>query len=214
VRGLLLFLFLLLPVSVYAQAARWVDVQPVRTVALTGTAGDIQSQLPAGHRYSDPDVVTTAHETTHGINARIRNSFRAKNGFYVLNQRGFICPSPRFTLRQLAQRIPKDKRGKVLYPLYMVQAQRYWNDTPLYCLDECVAYLNGSIVGVELGRKERSLYSFDCALELWVYVMEAQRMAKESGYEHQEEFDDFLYQLHRDSFSHLIDEYRKLGWRQ
>jgi len=56
---------------------RWFPqkVQPIRSPdpRLEPTLGDIESHMPAGHPYRDSRHVTWAHETTHGLNARIRN---------------------------------------------------------------------------------------------------------------------------------------------
>jgi hypothetical protein len=198
--------------AVYAQGARWVDLKPVRSDAIGGSLGDIDSHLPAGHQYRDADKVTWGHETVHGVNARLRMDNRAENGFYVLRNRGFICPSPALTLAEVAAAIPHGKRGRV-YQLYMVQAARDWNDTPLYCLDECSAYVAGSIVGLELNQKARSLYSFDNACEMWHYSRVAARLARQRGYQHADELDAFLDDFHKHGIHFLLVEYRKRGWR-
>jgi hypothetical protein len=203
---------LMMACAAYAQPARWVDIKPVRTVSMGGSLGDIESHLPGGHHYSDPDLVTDAHECVHGVNARLRNENHAENGFYVLKNRGFLCPSPRLTLREVAAAVPQSKRGRI-YQLYMVQAAQDWNDTPLYCLDECSAYVAGSIVGLELGMKERSLYSFDNACETWHYSRLAARMARQRGYQHADELDAFLDDFHKHGIHFLLVEYRKRGWR-
>jgi hypothetical protein len=198
--------------AVYAQGARWVDIKPVRTVSMGGSLGDIESHLPAGHHYSDPDKVTNGHECFHGIAARIRNENRADNGFYQFNNRAFICPSPRLTLREVAAAVPQSKRGRI-FQLYMVQSARDWNDTPLYVLDECSAYVAGSIVGLELGMKDRSLYSFDNACETWHYSRVAARMARQRGYAHADALDAFLDDFHKHGIHFLLVEYKKRGWR-
>jgi hypothetical protein len=198
--------------SAYAQGARWVDLQPVRSDAIGGSLGDIDSHLPAGHQYRDADKVTWGHETCHGIAARLRNENRADNGLYALGNRGFIFPSPRLTLREVAAAVPLAKRGRI-YNLYMVQAARDWNDTVFYCADEMVAYVHGSRVGLELGMRERSTYSFQNALEMWGYVRTAQRMSRERGYQYQADLDKFIDEFHRDHIHWLLCEYKKRGWR-
>ncbi len=200
--------------SAYAQGPRYVDVRPVRTVSIGGTLGDIDSHLPAGHPYRTPgeDEVNWGHETVHGINARLRNENRSDNGFYLLKDRGFLCPSPRLTLSELARAIPHDKRGRV-FSLYVVDSQQWWNETPLYVLDECSAYVAGSIVGLELGLKKTSLYSFDNALETWRYSRIAAKMARQRGYKYADELDAFLDEFHREGIHFLLVEFRKKGWR-
>jgi hypothetical protein len=203
---------LMMACAAYAQSARWVDIKPVRSDAIGGSLGDIDSHLPAGHQYRDADRCTWGHETVHGINAKIRIDNRAENGFYTLKNRGFICPSPALTLAEVASAIPHGKRGRV-YNLYCVQAARDWNDTPLYVLDECSAYVAGSIVGLELNLKDRSLYSFDNACETWHYSRVAARMARQRGYAHADALDAFLDDFHKHGIHFLLVEYRKRGWR-
>ncbi len=196
----------------YAQGPRYVELRPVRTVSIGGTLGDIESQLPAGNPYRDPDLVTSGHEQVHGINARLRDENRSENGFYCLNDRGFLCPSPKLTLSEVARATPQSKRGRI-FKLYVVDSQRWWNDTPLYVLDECCAYVSGSKVGLELNMKARSLYSFQNAVECWHYTRVAARLARQRGYRHADELDAFLDEFHRDGIHYLLCEYKKRGWR-
>ncbi len=106
--------------------AQFVDVPPLRSNTVGGFLGDIDSHLKAGHIYKDRDKVTWAHETTHGINSRIRNEFKVDNGYYILNNVGFVLAKSGITLRRLANTVPIDMRGP-RYSLYLVQQQRYWN---------------------------------------------------------------------------------------
>lgn len=198
--------------AVYAQGARYVSLRPVRPDAVGGTLGDVDAQLPAGHAYRDADRVTWTHEATHGVNARVRIEQRAANGFYLRGERAFVCPHPPLTLREVAAAVPREHRGRV-YGLYLVEASRHWNGSPLYVLDECTAYVNGSLAGLELGLKARSLYSFDNAIETWRYSRLAARLARERGYSHADALDAFLDDFHRRGIHYLLVEYRKRGWR-
>jgi len=62
----------------YVEANEW-DVTDVEVVQphpspdLEPTLHDIESRMPRGHSYRDGRHITWAHETTHGLNARIRN---------------------------------------------------------------------------------------------------------------------------------------------
>jgi len=53
----------------------WSEVKPLRGKddTLEATLADVECHMPAGHPYRDSRHVTWAHETTHGLNARIRN---------------------------------------------------------------------------------------------------------------------------------------------
>jgi hypothetical protein len=188
----------------------WAELKPLRTVDIPGTLGDLESHLKAGHPYSgmvrgddwpypppfegfgSDDKVTDAHEVTHGINSRIRNEHRVKNGYYCLEDRAFLIPTnPDFTLRELAEAIPKDERGRS-FDLYLVKQQRYWNDDPLYPLDELVAYAMGAKAGYELELLERANYSRQNSWEMYLYCLVAREMAREREFEHQEDLDEFL----------------------
>ena len=117
---------------------------------------DIESHLPAGHIYRDSDLVTWAHETTHGIHSRIRNQYARghANGFYVLANRGITFTEPRCRKSAAARFIPAAWRDST-YGLY-VAGQSAWDGEPLYVFDEWVAYTNGTEVGLELA--ERGLW--------------------------------------------------------
>lgn len=169
----------------------WVKLAAVRKATEPGVLGDIDSHLSAGHIYRDNDKVTWAHETTHGINARIRNENRSKNGYYCLFNRGFTIDSPKITLKDISNNTPASlKQGKT-YSLYIVQQQRYWNDTPLYVIDELTAYTNGAIVGVENGMKDRAEYSLECAKEMLEFSKIALNLSPEN-YSHKSELSKFI----------------------
>ena len=134
----------------------WIEVPPVRQFAdarLGAKLSDIESHLPAGHIYRDSDLVTWAHETTHGINSRIRNQYARghANGFYVLANRGITFTEPRCRKSAAARFIPAAWRDST-YGLY-VAGQSAWDGEPLYVFDEWIAYTNGTEVGIELAEK-------------------------------------------------------------
>jgi thiol-disulfide isomerase/thioredoxin len=133
----------------------WYRVPPLRSVndpRLGGTLSDIDGQLQAGHIYRDADLVTWAHETTHGINSRIRQEFQSPgvNAFYVTGGRALVLREPAFRKRDVAGIVPDRLRGRI-FGLYMA-GQGEWDECPLYILDEWVAYTNGAVVALELQR--------------------------------------------------------------
>jgi len=65
-----------------------------------------------------------------------------------------IINEPNTTISAAARLVPQSLRGEV-YNLYMVQQASSWGDTPLYVLDEAVAYTNGSAVRADLSIKNR-----------------------------------------------------------
>ncbi len=113
---------------------------------------DIRNHLPAsyGDYYWDSDLVTAAHETTHGINAHVRNNYNdtgeVANAFYVLGDRAAIVIEPGIRKSQVNAYVPQALRGP-RYDLYL-EGQTDWDDMPLYLWDEWVAYTNGGVAGV------------------------------------------------------------------
>jgi len=130
-------------------------LEALRTPAATPSLilADIDSQVNS-NTWRDADPVTWAHETCHGIASRIRGiEKQGRNGFYCLAGNYISLAEPAFTLARLADIIPQEYRG-VIYDLYLIQQQRYWNLQPSYILDEGWAYLNGTLVGLELELSE------------------------------------------------------------
>jgi hypothetical protein len=169
----------------------WLKLEPSRKPTESGILGDVDCHLPAGHIYRDNDKVTWAHETTHGINARIRNENRVSNGYYCLFNRAFSIDSPRITLRQIADATPAKLRSGKTYKLYLVQQQRYWNDTPLYVLDELTAYTNGALAGIENEMVDRATYSLECAKEMLEFSKIALNLSP-SNYAHKTDLAKFI----------------------
>ena len=131
----------------------WHDLQPIRTAPDTGSksANDIDSHMPAENIYRDPDPITSAHEQTHGINSYIRQQCGGRaNAFYTLNNFVFIVREPNLRKGQVCAYVPTELRGDV-WGLYMA-GQQEWDDRPLYICDEWTAYINGAMVGKELGK--------------------------------------------------------------
>lgn len=134
----------------------WTNV-PVRRSVGTGLGAvlaDVDSRLPAkgltsSATYRDNDPITWTHEATHGVNSLVRNTYAPNgseyNAAYCLNGRAAVIREPRpVTLSEVARMVPAALRGQQTFNLYLVQQRRYWNDCPLYMLDEWSAYTNGA----------------------------------------------------------------------
>lgn len=153
--------------------ASWVQVQPVRSFGSNvygKFGGEIQSMLPAGHIYVTPgeSVVNAAHETTHGINSRIRQMYSGKvNALFVGSGRAMVLREPRVRLSDVLRFVPSELRGSGA-GLYLQQQQSYWQNEPLYVLDEWTSYVNGSLVGLDVGRPEA--LSIERAVEFGGYA--------------------------------------------
>ncbi len=180
-----LILFLMLAGTANAQ---FVNVPPFRGNTVGGFLGDIDSHLRAGHPYKERDRVSWAHETTHGINARICDEFGVANGYYLLDNRGFVLAKSGVTLRRLANAIPQSMRGFV-YRTYLVEAQQWSNEDALFVVNELIAYTNGAIVGKQLGMTERYKESRRKGRILLEYVEILSILTRESYYKDQKNFE-------------------------
>lgn len=119
---------------------------------------DIESHMPAGHIYGDNEgPVNWGHETTHGIQSRLRRGSGTTNVFYVGGDRCIVLREPKMLLRHVAPFVPQSLRTP-LYQDYVVKAATMqmgagwdnWDDQPLYILDEWTAYSNGTEVALEV----------------------------------------------------------------
>lgn len=130
----------------------WKTLAPMRKVSIAPKElADIESRMPEGHVYRDADLVTWAHETTHGINSRCRVWAGAgMNAFYTLDGNVCILREPRVTKSAVCRYVPANLQGDV-WGLYMA-GQADWDAQPLYILDEWTAYINGAYVAVALDR--------------------------------------------------------------
>lgn len=82
-------------------------------------------------------------------------SFAGINAFYLTNDKIIVLNEPNTTVAEIAKNVPQSLKGGV-YNLYLINQAKYWNDTPLYIFDEWSAYVNGSLVRLDLSIKERS----------------------------------------------------------
>ena len=118
---------------------------------------DIVTHIPTEQiaTYKDSNMMTWGHETTHGINAHIRNNLSPQktgmNGFYLLKGQYALVKEPGIRKSAVAVYVPANLRGS-RFDLY-VAGQQAWDDRPLYIFDEWTAYINGGTVAVELANK-------------------------------------------------------------
>ncbi len=105
-------------------------------------------------RYDSSDDL--GHETVHGINAAIRGKYGGTgnvNGFYLLEGKAVVLKEPNVKMSDVAGYIPSQLKGTSSYNLYIRDGQQYWQNEPLYIMDELTAYTNGGMVSVETGRR-------------------------------------------------------------
>lgn len=149
------------------------EYQPIRQLSQKGIWADIQSHLPSVHGYLDTDKITETHESCHYLCSILRNKLAPQFGntvscLYVLRNQFFVIPQPNTSLGYVARYIPSSIRSSG-YNLYFVQQQQYWNDTPLYGLEEWVCYVNGTSAGIQMklpmnGRLEKTTEFLNYAL--------------------------------------------------
>jgi hypothetical protein len=174
-----------------------------------GAYGDICSHLEEPDVHRDADLITSGHESLHVLHARIRIKYKKPNAYYLLKNRAFVFKNPKISLKQVADNVKK--RGPN-YDLYLVEQQKYWNDTPFYVIDELVAYIGGTMVGLDSDNKNRTIDSYNHVLEMWEYTIVAQELARHSGFEEQKELDEFLLFVKRDRIDWIKSQIEIKNW--
>ncbi len=131
------------------------DHQALNSRNVTGSAlRDIVRHLPNDQvdYYCDPDLVTCAHEVSHGIHAYLRNyenpNNEPSNAFYLLHDRACFVVEPGIWKHEVVPYVPSALR-EFRFGTY-VSGQSAWDDTPLYLWDEWNAYVNGGEAAISL----------------------------------------------------------------
>jgi len=175
---------------------RWIDVRPLRDLGNRWRGGrvlsDIECRMPAGHQYAFPSMpMTWAHESTHGLNsslrmAEYRKARRKVNALYCLDGRAVVIDEPKGRLSAVARSLPRGLRG-VSFQLYFGRQLQWWDTTPSYCLDEWVAYTNGSLCGREV-REHGWHYELLQAINFSIYAlaMAQEVTASDPTYDHEQ----------------------------
>jgi len=147
----------------------WTIEEPIRECKCPNygeTLKDIESHMPSSHGYRERDKVTWSHETTHGLHAKLRNKHNVDSALYMLKNNSFLFKDhPKTTLQRVSE-LTAYKGG--VYNLYLIDQQSYWNNEPLYVLDEWVSYINGTFTGIDLNLKRGE--SLEYALEFNFYA--------------------------------------------
>lgn len=149
---------------------------------------ELYSRVDDPNRFRDPtdptDLVTWTHELTHGASNQVWNK-KGKHGIYLLDGKGVVLSHPEITMEHVARSIPVDKRGKI-YQLYLVDQRRWWNDSPLYLLDEHNSYIHGAIAHKQMGWDDRRKDTYQSAREMEVYVREMLKVIEQRDPEYPE----------------------------
>jgi hypothetical protein len=155
---------------------------------------DVESRLPRdlGTRYRDRSHVTWCHETTHGVHAALRTTYR-RPAFYPGGGKCALVDPPAVTLSEVAAAVPPQLRG-TRYQTYLISQRRDWDRDPLYVWDEWVAYDNGTTTGIELGGRSQPGSSDDAVacIELSGYALAVAAAARHKGVPVSDQFREFL----------------------
>lgn len=129
------------------------EIPIYRNINETSIYADVLSrskEKPYGDRYGRDNNV---HETLHGIHAELRNQhfldFKERL-FFLYYDKGLAIPLkvPKIKMQNIIPYIPLELRGK-RYKLYFEKQIQYWNEQPLYILDEWVCYILGGETAVQ-----------------------------------------------------------------
>lgn len=90
---------------------------------------------------------TSVHETCHMISSELRRNKSNSNGFYKPSSKGVIVEQPKIKISDVAKYVPKNLRG-IRYKLYFQDQLKYWNDSPLYIMEEWNCYTIGGLSGL------------------------------------------------------------------
>jgi hypothetical protein len=135
---------------------------------------------------------TNAHETAHMIASGLRSP--GWNGFYLGSGRGYMLPEPAMRLQDV--KVPLRHRGW-RHDTYLVDQRRWWNDRPLYLVDEWVAYITGGSVALDDHHAGRGTEKSDCVSgchEFMVYC-DYLRQQLPADYPAREAFDSLFWSL-------------------
>lgn len=138
---------------------------------------------------------TNVHETVHGINNTISNTKTGYRAFYAGCCRCVWLKEPNLKMEDITPYIPDVLKG-YRYTLYFVSQLRYWNDAPLYPVDEWSAYISGAECAVDdysnnmLTEKNRS-DSVSGALEFSIYCTALAKAVKSKDLKYWDTYPQF-----------------------
>jgi len=111
---------------------------------------------------------TDTHETSHFISSELRQGKMGYNGFYILNSKGVLVKEPPTTIGEIAGYVPSNLRG-MRYQLYLVDQRRYWDEQPLYIVEELNCYFLGGACALDDHKNGRSLERTDAVAGMFEF---------------------------------------------
>jgi len=119
---------------------------------------------------------TDVHETSHFISNALRKGRMGYNGFYILHDDAVIVKEPPTTIGEVAEYIPKNLRG-LRYKLYFVEQRRYWDEQPLYIMEEWNCYTLGGMCAVDDYNNKRELERTDAVAGMFEFMVYSTALA-------------------------------------
>ena len=144
---------------------------------------------------------TNVHETCHMISNQIRNERGSNgkfNGFYYENGRGLTIKEPNLTIVDIRDYVPKNLRG-MRYNLYFNDQVKYWNDQPLYIMEEWNCYILGGSCAVKDAELDMKLERTDAVAGCFEFMIYSTALFmcikdKDPNYD-MEQFKEFFFDL-------------------
>ena len=119
---------------------------------------------------------TDTHETSHFISSELRQGKMGYNGFYILNSKGVLVKEPPTTIGEVADYVPSNLRG-MRYQLYLVDQRRYWDEQPLYIVEEWNCYTLGGMCAVDDYNNKRELERTDAVAGMFEFMVYSTALA-------------------------------------
>jgi hypothetical protein len=150
-----LFIVLFLQISSFAiePLPDFVDIPFIRQIDDAGIYQDVLShsvEKPFGNAHGRS---TNVHESAHGIHATYRNMYTSQlkerhNALYFLNGKIALVKEPDFLISDIKNNVPQSLKS-YRFQLYFTDQLKYWNDRPIYVLDEWTAYICGGEAAID-----------------------------------------------------------------
>jgi hypothetical protein len=168
---------------------------------------DLECHAKRGHPMrNEKDPGNWVHELIHQVNSDIRCKTRENdNAFYLLNNQYVIFEEPKVTLKQIAKMVHKSKRTDT-YKGYLVEQQRYWNNEPLYIVDEATAFATSLLYHAMDGSKDEARYQKTLEFVYFNKVLLAAIKHYDPDYAQLEELEAYL-KWHEDRVNNIIKLY-------
>jgi hypothetical protein len=115
--------------------------------------GDVMNHTTRDQLVLRHDRNTNVHETLHRINNHIRNTYNKGNvrynAFYVFDNKAVLIEEPKSKKSQVPAFVPSSLRTSGRFNTYVLGMNQWWDNQPLYLVDEWSAYVGDSMSNIE-----------------------------------------------------------------